>query len=140
MVIINEKRFKCNQKLQIQYNKGIASLKLCNIQCHCGASDWNTHCRYQRYVDFFGFKVKIWVVRIRCSECGKTHAILFECMIPYSCINQDEAISIFDNQLCIDSSHLHFLKSKWTYELIHNYQELCKSAARGNLLMFLSIT
>lgn len=139
MIILKHTKINFNHNFQNEYYKCISKLHLSKISCSCENHNWSFHCRYKRYVDFFGFKLRIKIIRIRCLCCGKTHAILFEDIIPFSCINQTEVITLLEEYNTSDqSSYLHFLKSKFTPELLNDYCSLCISASRNFQIIFSS--
>ena len=115
------------------------NINLSKIECSCGHHDWTTHYQYKRYIDFFGLKLRIKINRIRCLHCGKTHAILIENMIPYSCINQEDVITLFTKDNTSDqSSYIHFLKSIFTLSLLNDYCSLCIAVSRMFKVIFIS--
>ena len=139
MIILKDTKINFKKNIQNQYNKLISSIDFSQINCSCDHHDWKHHCRYKRYVDFFGVKVKILIVRIRCEHCGKTHAVLFQNMIPYSSINQSEAISILNHSLPVETGYLAFLIKKFSLKLLNDYDSLCNSASRNFLVIFFSL-
>ena len=56
--------------------------------------------RYKRSVIIPEGKVILKIVRLKCSVCGKTHALLLSSMVPYcqiSLIDQQKVVSDFEN-------------------------------------------
>ena len=140
MIILRHTKINFKKNIQNQYNYTVSHLNFSDITCSCNHHDWAFHCRYKRYVDFFGVKFKIKIQRIRCLHCGKTHAILFEDIIPFSCVNQKEVISFLHGFVDADQRSLSFfLKSKFTLELLHDYCSLCLFAARNLPVLFISL-
>lgn len=139
MIILRHTNINFNINFQKEYHKLLSNINLSKIECSCRHHDWTTHCQYKRYIDFFGLKLRIKINRIRCLHCGKTHAILIENIIPYSCINQDDVITLFTKDNTSDqSSYIHFLKSKFTLSLLNDYCSLCIAVSRMFKVIFIS--
>ena len=67
------------------YNSVINSLQLHQLKCSCGHSGCLTiHGYYTRSVITPNGKVALTICRVKCSECGHTHALLLSSMVPYS--------------------------------------------------------
>lgn len=139
MIILKDTKLNFKKNIQFQYNKMISTIDFSQIYCSCNHHDWKQHCRYNRYVDFFGFKIKIKILRIRCNHCGKTHAVLFECIIPFSSINQTEALLVLNKSLYVDMSYFAFLKKKFSFNLLYDYSSLCLFASRNFPVIFFSL-
>lgn len=77
---------ECNTFSQDYYNSVIYSLPFHQLTCSCGHRGCLTwHAYYHRTVKFAdGSKLDLKVLRVRCSECGATHAILLSSIVPYS--------------------------------------------------------
>ena len=68
-----------------KYEKIIQSLNFDELSCpKCNFKGLRAHASYSRYVDIFKRSHKVTIQRLRCPECGSTHAVLVEDMIPYS--------------------------------------------------------
>ena len=139
MIILKDTKLNFKKNIQNQYNKLISNIDFSKICCSCDHHVWKQHCRYKRYVDFFGVKIKILIVRIRCEHCGKTHAVLFQNMIPFSSINQNEAISIINHSLYVETSYLAFLIRKFSLDLLKDYHALCLFSSRTFPVIFFSL-
>lgn len=126
MIITN---FPSNFKLnQINYDKIIASIDFDSIVCNsCSHHDWVFHATYLRSVDFLVRNVKIKIVRIICLNCGKTHAILVNDMIPFSILSHSDIINVLSSldPDFVYSSHLWFLKSKYQSIDYLDYYRIC---------------
>lgn len=136
MIILNISQ-KLKSLSQNKYNKLISSIDLSNVFCNkCDSNDWSYHCTYSRYIDIFQRNHKIEIQRVRCNCCGKTHAILIEDMIPYSCVPADILIAMLHSQdIPTSSSFLYFLKAKYI-NITLSYEEICIFNARNNPCLF----
>lgn len=87
----------CNPISQSFYDSVINNLQFHRLTCSCGHSGClSIHGYYSRSVKIGFDSIKLRICRVRCSECGKTHAILLSSMVPYSQI----PLSIFQ-KICI---------------------------------------
>ena len=78
-----------------QYKNIIQSLNFDELSCpKCNSKGLRVHASYSRYVDFFKRSHKITIQRLRCPECGSTHAVLIEDMIPYSIASYDLIVDV----------------------------------------------
>lgn len=139
MIILKDTKINFKKNIQNQYNKLIFSIDFSQINCSCNHHEWKQHCRYKRYVDFFGVKIKILILRIRCDHCGKTHAILIHDMIPFSSINHSELIAIVNHSIFVESSYLAYLKKKFSSDLLNDYHSICLISARSIPLILISL-
>ena len=77
------------------YNDVISSLQLHQLKCSCGHSSClSRHGSYFRTVKVGDSQFRLRVCRLRCRECGATHALMLSCMIPYSQVLLNDAASI----------------------------------------------
>ena len=83
------------------YNSVIFSLQFHQLSCSCNHSACLTvHAYYKRSVITPEGKVVLKIVRVKCSVCGKTHALLLSSMVPYCqvcLIDQQRVASDFEN-------------------------------------------
>ena len=88
----------CNQISQSFYDSVIYNLQLHQLTCSCGHSAClSVHGYYRRTVKLPSGPVRLRICRVKCSQCGATHAILLSSMVPYS------RISLSDQQrICND--------------------------------------
>ena len=93
------------------YDSIISNLRFDELTCECGHSGCLTiHGYYSRYVQEQDEKLRIKITRVKCSVCGKTHALLMSSLVPYSQIpleNQREIIVSHEDgesvsQICDD--------------------------------------
>lgn len=87
----------CNHISQSFYDSVINRIQLHQMTCTCGHSACMTiHGYYRRNVKLPDGTIRLRICRVRCSECGRTHALLLSSIIPYS------QIRTFDQQqICI---------------------------------------
>ena len=68
-----------------RYYDAIAALELYQLTCSCGHSGCLiVHGYYERTVRTPFGSMRIRVLRVMCKECGHTHALLPEILVPYS--------------------------------------------------------
>ena len=88
MITIETKNF--NPVSQDFYDKTIDSLNLNNLTCICGHSACLIrYGSYERYIRSGDRKILFFISRVRCTECGRTHALLLSSFVPYSQIPFD---------------------------------------------------
>lgn len=136
MIIQNPKKININQ---LNYNKTIKSLNLNSIRCtECSNNSWSFYGTYMRYINFLGIKCRIKVTRIICNHCGKTHAVLIESMVPFSCLDHDDIINILESSYmdCTDSSHFYYLKNRFSNINFKSYKNICLFQARNIHILF----
>ena len=99
----------CNRFDQKFYNSVVSSLQFHTLECTCGHSGCLTaHAYYSRSIITPNGKVSLMILRVICSECGRTHALLLSSMVPYSQIPADDQRGIAEayehktdrNRLC----------------------------------------
>lgn len=88
----------CNQISQSFYDSVLYHVGLHRLTCSCGHSScMSIHGYYWRTVKLPAGPIRLRVCRVRCSECGATHALLLSSIVPYS------QIPIHDQQrICRD--------------------------------------
>ena len=119
-----------------QYKNIIQSLNFNELSCpKCNSKGLRAHASYSRYVDFFKRSHKVTIQRLRCPECGSTHAVLIEDMIPYSIASYSLIVEVIADMDFLESSHAAYLKDKYlTYPF--DYDFFCKLNIRKNHLNF----
>lgn len=136
IIIQNPKKININQKI---YDHFVDNLVLDDIHCpNCSQHSWSFHASYYRFIDFLGRRIKIRIKRIICNSCGKTHAILIESIIPFSCLNHDDIINILQSHYMdmTDSSHFYYLKNKFSSFSFYFYKKICNLCKRNTSLLF----
>lgn len=87
--MITVKVKNCKSISQDYYDSIINTLQLNQLTCCCGHSGCMTiHAYYSRKVKLpNGLIISLRILRVKCSECGRTHAVLLSSMVPYSQIS-----------------------------------------------------
>ncbi len=109
MVIVKSKLVKDYMKspsiskhsLQTIYDLIVDDLQLVQIRCNeCNQCGFVVHGYYDRRLKRClkngESSARITILRIRCTHCGKTHAVLLSSMIPYSQLSVEDSISIIE--------------------------------------------
>ena len=88
MIILNSKNFKSqmNQSEILQFYK--KTVDFYDLECpHCKSDElikWTSYKRKVYYLENKTLKSEIIEIkRVKCNQCGKTHALLPECIVPY---------------------------------------------------------
>ena len=102
------------------YFNVIRSLDLHSIQCSkCHNHNcFSVHCYYVRHVRYGPVLVKLIILRVKCSCCGITHAVLPYSIIPYTQRSLEDTIIIYD---LIDSN------TSFNHVLIADYPSISLS-------------
>lgn len=75
----------CNQISQSFYDSVIYDLPFHQLPCSCSHSAClSVHGYYKRTDKLPTGPLRLRVCRVKCSECGTTHALLLSSMVPYS--------------------------------------------------------
>lgn len=75
----------CNQISQSFYDSVINLVQFHQLTCSCAHSAClSVHGYYRRTVKLHSGALRLRVCRLKCSECGTTHALLLSSMVPYS--------------------------------------------------------
>lgn len=81
-----------NQKT---YENIINTIQFHQLQCACGHSGCLTiHGYYSRSLKADDSTVSLSICRVKCSQCGKTHALLPSLLVPYSQVSLQDQVSI----------------------------------------------
>ena len=101
---------------QKEYDDYMKALPLHRLECpYCGHSGCLIkHGTYTRRLKVGGILIVLRIQRVRCKECGKTHAVVPTCIVPYQWEMLEEQIAIL----------LHWLSDK-------NYKEVME---KNNLI------
>lgn len=75
----------------------------------CHSSGLIIHAYYDRHVDIFDRNHTIRILRLKCSSCNSTHAVLIEDTVPYSIVSFDIIIDVLKNKDFLSSSHVSFI-------------------------------
>ena len=93
----------CNLISQSFYDSVINRIQFHQLTCTCGHSAcMSIHAYYCRNIKLPDGTLRLRICRVRCSECGKTHALLLSSIVPYSQIracDQQQICIAFEQQL-----------------------------------------
>lgn len=83
--------FKCFKSITPEkYKNVVANLPIHRIQCSCGHTGHLVrHGYYNRRLKTSQGTIVLRILRVKCKECGRTHALLPEMVVPYSQIPVD---------------------------------------------------
>lgn len=86
---------------QISYDSFINSLDFNTLSCQCGHSACLTkHAYYVRSIKTCSPQpVVLTILRVKCSHCGRTHAVIPHLIVPYSQITIQDHIEIISNHI-----------------------------------------
>ena len=97
----------CNLISQSFYDSVINRIQFHQLACICGHSACMTiHGYYYRSIKLPTGTLRLRICRVRCSECGKTHALLLSSIVPYSQIrtcDQQQICIAFEQHLSASS-------------------------------------
>ena len=97
----------CNQISQSFYDSVIYNLPFHQLACSCGhVACLSIHGCYRRTVKLPSGPIRLRVCRVKCSECGATHAILLSSIVPYSQIplsDQQRICNDYEEGRCVSS-------------------------------------
>ena len=80
---------------QNTYENLINTLQFHQLQCTCGRSGCLTiHGRYTRSLKEEDSEITLSICRVKCSHCGRTHALLPSQLVPYSQVSLQEQAAI----------------------------------------------
>ena len=84
-----------NQFSQNYYDSVINALQFHQLRCSCGHSAClSIHAYYRRNVFLPDGSVTLRICRVRCSVCGRTHALLLSSIVPYDRISLSDQHSV----------------------------------------------
>ncbi len=97
----------CNPISQSFYDSVIYNLPFHQLTCSCGhAACLSIHGYYRRTVKLPSGPLWLRVCRVKCSECGATHALLLSSIVPYAQIplsDQQRICNDYENGKCVRS-------------------------------------
>ena len=129
----------CNTFSQKSYDDYIKSLDIRMMKCkcgHCGCLTFYGH--YTRCLKLLGLCITLSIWRVKCSSCGRTHALIPSLIVPYSQIprqDQQEILASYDEgksvnpvleRNCgIDESHVRHIIRRFKYFWKERIHALC---------------
>ncbi len=86
----------CNNFSQDFYDSVVRSIQMHQLKCSCGHSAClHIHGYYKREVHSSAGCYTLCIQRVKCTECGRTHAILLSSIVPYQQIAlEDQRITV----------------------------------------------
>mgnify|MGYP006916112610 CR=1 FL=1 len=97
----------CNSFSQKTYDEYVFRLQPHRMKCKCGrCGGLIFYGHYERKLKLLGLFLSIIIQRVRCSFCGKTHALIPSLIVPYSQIpreDQQEILKLNDEGKTADS-------------------------------------
>lgn len=121
----------CNSFSQKSYDDYVFGLQIHMMKCKCGHRGCMTlYGHYTRNLKILGLLLSLVIQRVKCSSCGRTHALIPSLIVPYSQIprkDQQEILKLSEEgksaapvlvQNCqIDESHVRHIirrfKAHW---------------------------
>lgn len=135
MIIIQTHK-KIKHFNQFVYDRLIRSINFNKIECSsCHSHSWTFHAYYDRHTDFFNRDIVIRILRVQCTDCGVTHAVLIQEMIPYSIADFSVICSSVNYSQFTYSSHRFFLIHKY-HDIPLRYITLCWMNRRNHPCLF----
>ncbi len=144
----------CNSFSQKTYNDYIFGLQPHMIKCKCGrCGGMIFYGRYKRHFKLLGTLLSLFIQRVRCRFCGKTHALIPSLIVPYSQIPREDqreiiklseegrsAEPILDQNCQIDESHVRHIirryKRHWKERLLSIGLSLCDQLTEACLSIY----
>ena len=92
---------KLNREIsQKLYDEIIASVDIHLLECTCKRHNMVVHGYYTRKLKTNNGNVELVILRVRCKDCGRTHAVLISFIVPYQSIEMSVQIKIItDNDI-----------------------------------------
>ena len=88
---------KIKSLTQKNYNEFVKNINLNKLTCSCGMSgQLIKHAYYDRHIKMPEGVVTLTILRVKCTCCGKTHAVFPENIVPYSQILLTDHIAIIN--------------------------------------------
>lgn len=109
MITFFSNDFNISQK---HYSNSLILIDFDSIKCSCH----NTHCLfihayYLRFVKSPVGRIPIRILRVKCSVCGITHAVIPASIIPYTQRSFHDTLQVFIHFLHLPFFHISFLDS-----------------------------
>ena len=90
---------KLNREIsQKLYDEIIESVDIHLLECTCKRHNMVVHVYYTRNIKTHNGNVELVILRVRCKECGKTHAVLISFIVPYQSIEMSVQIEIITDK------------------------------------------
>lgn len=100
MLMITLFTFNCKAISQESYNNLIGQLQIHSIRCTCGCrGSMIRHGFYRRTVKNTAGTIKLKIMRLKCTGCGTTHALLPVAIVPWSQVSLDCQLTILRHKM-----------------------------------------
>lgn len=109
-----------NQLTQEVYNELTDFIILSSIKCPCGHVGLHGHGTYDRRVKLIAIILCLIIRRVRCPDCGKTHALIPDCLIPWSQVPLDTTILLVKARNTAEINQILDEQENLTIEDAHN--------------------
>lgn len=110
MIIIHSSHVNIDTHLQAAYSSIICSIDLTLLECpSCHHIGTTVHGYYPHQFFTENRKVSILIKRVKCRHCGKTHALLLSCFVPYYRLPLDSILLIIKEKKLRTIQQLHNL-------------------------------
>ena len=83
---------------QETYDSIIRSIDIHSLECTCGRHDMVVHGYYSRCVKTKTGVIKLDILRVKCKECRKTHAVLLSLIVPYQSVALNIQVQILKDE------------------------------------------
>ena len=80
------------------YDTIIRKIDIHSLECTCGRHDMVVHSYYSRCVKTKSGVIKLNILRVKCKECGKTHAVLLSLIVPYQSVALNIQIQVVKDE------------------------------------------
>ena len=114
---------KLNREIsQKLYDEIIESVDIHLLECTCKRHNMVVHGYYSRNIKTHNGNIELVILRVRCKECGKTHAVLISFIVPYQSIeisvqieiiNDNDIEKIMADNLSIDELSVYRVKERF---------------------------
>ena len=110
MIIIHSSHVNIDTHLQAAYSSIICSIDLTILECpSCSHIGTTAHGYYFHQFFTANGKISILIKRVKCRHCGKTHALLLSCFVPYYRLPMDSILLIIKEKKLRTIQQLHTL-------------------------------
>ncbi len=95
MILLNSNKINTpkEKSLENKIKEYEEEINFPGLKCECGCCELNIHGVYERNIIKNNKDYKIKIKRVKCSECGRTHALLPVFILPYYQSEAEEIIT-----------------------------------------------
>ncbi len=141
MIMITVLFQDCKDFSQDIYDQAIGSLQLHQIECTCERKGCLIrYGHYKRSVKFMSTLIPLCIQRVRCKECGASHALSPSLLVPYSQIpleDQQEILAcreggkspeaVMERNYLVDENHVKYIYRQFKKHWKERLATLCLS-------------